>query len=491
MENEHVDKTTKNYNIVILYSILFFSCASLMVVNYITIRILSASRGFVNGESNYSKGQNKASRHLITYLYTENSQSWKSFKEEINIPLGDQFAKDAIIKNHKDDVIKIGFLAGKNKIEDFEDMIWLYRNFHSVPFFKNAIANWKIGDKLVNRLYNKGIEVHNRIEENELDKQEKDKIAIEISLLCDELSIAADNFSNILGDGTRGIKNDLIMINTFFIVVIISCTTIYYTITLRKITNSEKDINIKKKQLDIIIDDLEKTKIELSIEIIQHKKLIGTISHDIKSPLKYLIVTSKYIYEESKNYQDEKFRKNAKSIYSSTMQLYNFIDSLLTYSKIFFEGKSSENTIYHLKELVTTKCALFREIAEASNIALINEIDVNFLTTINKEILSVILHNILDNAIKNTDNGSIKIYSEVENKKLYIIVEDTGKGFKKEELIYYNELTKEHSAEKLILKNHGMGIPMMIELIQILHGDLKISSTEGKGSKLEIITDYN
>src|SRR5258705_13508599 len=99
----------------------------------------------------------------------------------------------------------------------------------------------------------------------------------------------------------------------------------------------EKDIKKKKSQLHDIIKDLEKTKIELSTEIVQHKKLIGTISHDIKSPLKYLTMTSKYIYEEAKNYGNDKFKKNTKSVYSSTLQLFNFIDSLLTYSKIFFE----------------------------------------------------------------------------------------------------------------------------------------------------------
>jgi signal transduction histidine kinase len=482
---------SKNHNIILLYIILFFSCTSLIVINYITIRILSASRAYINGESHYSKGQNKASRHLITYLYTENNKSWESFNKEISVPLGDQFARVALTKNLNDSITKIGFRAGRNKEGDLDDLIWVFKNFNSVPFLKKAILEWTNADESVNQLHAMGIEVHQKIKSGKLDEQTKHKLSSEISLICERLGAAADRFSNIVGDGTREIKDNLIIINIFFILIIISSVSIYYVITLKKIIASEKDLKRKKAQLHDIIKDLEKTKIELSTEIIQHKKLIGTISHDIKSPLKYLAMTNKYIYEESKSYDDEKFKKMTKSVYSSTLQLFNFIDSLLTYSKIFFGGNSSENSDYFLKELVQTKCNLFHEIAEASNNILINGIDKNVTTKINKDILSVILHNILDNAIKNTEEGIIKVYSHIKNKKLYVVVEDSGKGFKEEDLIYYNQLSNQQSTEKLMLRNSGIGIHMIVELIHILHGDLKFYSEDGKGSKIEIITDLN
>jgi signal transduction histidine kinase len=486
-----IKNKSKNHNIIILYIILFFSCTSLIIINYITIRILSASRAYINGESHYSKGQNKASRHLITYLYTENNKSWESFNEELSVPLGDQFARVALTRDLNDSIAKKGFRAGRNKEGDLDDLIWVFKNFNTVPFLKKAIYEWKNADEFVNELHKMGIEIHKKIKSGTLNEQKKHEISSEISSLCEKLGAAADKFSNIVGDGTREIKDNLIVINIFFILIIISSVSIYYVITLKKTIASEKDLKRKKDQLHDIIEDLEKTKIELSTEIIQHKKLIGTISHDIKSPLKYLTITSKFIYEESKNYGDVKFKKNTKSVYSSTLQLFNFIDSLLTYSKIFFEGKSSENSVYDLKELVQTKCNLFHEIAEASNNTLVNEIDKNVITKINKDILSVILHNILDNAIKNTEKGVIKVYSYIKNKKLYLVVEDTGKGFKEEDLIYYNQLSNEQSAEKLILRNSGMGLPMIIELIHILNGDLKFYSESGKGSKIEIITDLN
>lgn len=482
---------SKTNNIILLYIVLFFLCSSLIVINYITIRILSASRAYVNGESQYSKGQNKASRHLITYLYTENNKSWESFNEEMSVPLGDQQARVALTQNLDESIAKKGFRKGKNKEGDLDDLIWVFKNFNSVPFLKKAISEWSSADEYVNQLHQIGIEIHEKNENHKLDLETKHKLSTEISLICEKLGVAADRFSNIVGDGTREIKKKLIFINIFFIVIIFISVSIYYTITLKKILASENDLKSKRVELHDIIKDLEKTKIELSTEVVQHKKLIGTISHDIKSPLKYLAMTNKYIYEKSKNYEDEKFKKMTKSAYSSTLQLFNFIDSLLTYSKIFFEGNSFENSRYILRDLVQTKCNLFHEIAEASNNVLVNEIDKDITTKINKDILLVILHNIFDNAIKNTENGVINVYSYIKNKKLYLVVEDTGKGFKEEDLLYYNQLSNQQSTEKLMLRNSGIGLHMIIELIHIINGDLKIYSEGGTGSKIEIITDLN
>ncbi|WP_281228989.1 sensor histidine kinase [Flavobacterium aquiphilum] len=482
---------SKNHNIILLYIILFFSCTSLIVINYITIRILSASRAYINGESHYSKGQNKASRYLITYLYTENNKNWESFNKELSVPLGDQLARVALTQNLNDSIAKRGFRTGRNKEDDLDDLIWVFKNFNTVPFLKKAIDEWKNADESVNQLHKIGIKVHQKLQVEKLDEETKRKLSSEISLICERLGAAADRFSNIVGDGTRKIKDNLITINIFFILLIISSTSIYYVITLKKMILSEKALKSKKAQLREMVNDLEKTKIELSTEIVQHKKLIGTISHDIKSPLKYLAMTNKYIYEEAKNYDNEKLKKNTKSVYSSTLQLFNFIDSLLTYSKIFFGGKSSENSVYNLKELVQMKHNLFHEIAEASNNILINEIDEKITTKINKDILSVVLHNIIDNAIKNTEDGVIKTYSYIKNKKLYLIVEDTGKGFKEEDLVYYNQLSNQQSAEKLMLKNSGMGILMIVELIHILNGDINFFNKKEQGAKVEIITDLN
>jgi hypothetical protein len=50
--------------------------AAIFVVNYYSIKILSGTRAYINGESEYSKGQKDASAYLTNYIYFENERDY-------------------------------------------------------------------------------------------------------------------------------------------------------------------------------------------------------------------------------------------------------------------------------------------------------------------------------------------------------------------------------------------------------------------------------
>ncbi|MEZ0131503.1 two-component sensor histidine kinase, partial [Flavobacterium sp. LBUM151] len=64
MSKFQVFKKLRFANVFILILIVFVCCALLICINFFTIKTLSATRAYVNGESHYSKGQKDASRHL-------------------------------------------------------------------------------------------------------------------------------------------------------------------------------------------------------------------------------------------------------------------------------------------------------------------------------------------------------------------------------------------------------------------------------------------
>lgn len=98
----------------------------LIVVNFYTIKTLSATRAYVNGESHYSKGQNIATRNLINYLFTSDKNYFLKFKKYLSIPLGDYKARVALLNDSDRETIKQAFREGMNVEEDLEDMIWLF-----------------------------------------------------------------------------------------------------------------------------------------------------------------------------------------------------------------------------------------------------------------------------------------------------------------------------------------------------------------------------
>lgn len=261
---------------------------------------------------------------------------------------------------------------------------------------------------------------------------------------------------------------------------------IVYTVKLRIRYIRRKNILLEKKvaeqtfQLRNTISTLRKTKENLKEEIINHKKLIGTITHDIKSPLRFLALMGRHVYQNIDN--RESVLDDLKSIYTSSFQLYNFVDNLLEYAKVNKEETSSEP--YNLHNLAEEKIKIFLNIASSQKTEILNSIDRDIIISANKLLVSIILHNLLDNAVKNTSSGIISFTSGKENGKIFIKVKDTGKGMTPELVEFYMNLRNTRKLENQ--KKIGMGLQMIIELLIILNGAIEINSKINKGTEVII-----
>ncbi len=461
----------------------------LIVVNFYTIKTLSATRAYVNGESHYSKGHNIATRNLINYLFTNDKTHWEKFKTSLSIPMGDAKARIALIKKSNSHTIKEGFREGKNEEEDLEDMIWLFKNFNSFSFFEKAILEWKNGDLLNAKLYQIGIDIKQKAEKNQLDFNSKIKILRELDHINTQISIKEDNFSNSLGKGTRTVKYYLLLTNIFFICVIIGSISFYYSSMLKKIINSKQELNQQKDQLEAIINDLEKTKQDLHTEIIQHKKIIGTISHDIRSPLKYIQLIAKHLSSNTKDTKNTVAYKYADSIYKSSSQLYEFTKTLIEYSKIYIEDRDYDQKYYSVYDLIESKKLFFEEIANNNNTKIINSTDLNLRSNLNIKIISIVIHNLIDNAVKHTESGTIEIGAEADSDKITYWIKDTGVGMSADIIDYYTKLFENRDPEKLILSTYGIGLHLVLELLIILKGNISFSNPNDDGTTVIISID--
>jgi len=72
----------------------YIASAAIIVVNYYSIRMLSGTRAYINGESEYSKGQKRMLRPILSIIFiSENEQDYKLFERAISIPQGDYIAR--------------------------------------------------------------------------------------------------------------------------------------------------------------------------------------------------------------------------------------------------------------------------------------------------------------------------------------------------------------------------------------------------------------
>ncbi|WP_426484340.1 ATP-binding protein [Flavobacterium sp. 2] len=267
-------------------------------------------------------------------------------------------------------------------------------------------------------------------------------------------------------------------------VIFIWYVRLYYI--KRKNIKLEQVIEEKTKKLAATVKKLQKTKSNLKQEIKQQETLVKSISHDIKSPLKFLTNSISHLFENETIQDDAKLKKHVGTIKMSTTQLYEYVENLIKYSSIFIEGKKLEDASYSLYELIEEKIDIFEKIAEAENIEIINSVDKNLRIRTNKKALSIIVHNLVDNALKNSQNGHVELFSGTKENKLMITIIDNGRGMSKELIDYYMDFYKNP-----IVKNYHLGLHMIIELLLIIEGNINITSTLDEGTAIEIIVEYD
>ncbi|MEH6680295.1 MAG: ATP-binding protein [Sediminicola sp.] len=280
----------------------------------------------------------------------------------------------------------------------------------------------------------------------------------------------------------------------WFLVCLTLLTTylIYLGVQMRtrliRNTNVLLELKVSERtvQLKSTIETLGRTKSDLNKQILDQRNLMASLSHDIKTPLKYLAITGKYIYDNPKD-DPENFEINVRSLYTSSLQLYQYIDNLLEYTKANTHRKDSNIETFNSHDLVQEKLGIFENIVRLRKISIGNLVAVNFEMTLNKQLFSLILHNLLDNAIKNTYNGHIVIRGKRRENSNIITIEDTGFGMSSEILKYYRSLSINTNGEKTDSAHKGLGLKIINDLIAIMDAEIEIESNLGKGTKVHLI----
>ncbi|MFD2941242.1 sensor histidine kinase [Flavobacterium notoginsengisoli] len=457
-------------NVFILILIVFISCALLICINFFTIKILSANRAYVNGESHYSKSQKDASRHLITYLYTKNPNQWRLYLEELKVPQGDGIARITLLKAGDNTIARKGFLTGRNHEEDLDDIIWLFDNFKHVSFLSKAIDEWGKGDKLIFRLFVIGQEINAKINRNLLTVQDQQKFLKEVSSISDQLTINQRNFSNTLGEGTRKIKDLLIITNVFFILIIICSVCLYYSIMVKRLLVSKKETEVKNENLVIVNRELD--------------RFVYSASHDLRSP----ITSLKGLIEITALEDDvNQIRNYLQMMHQSLARQDQFISDIIDYSK----NKRKEVIMepVSLKELFNEAILQLMHIENANRIKFTQELQVDQIESDSLR-LKIIINNLISNAIKYADCSkqemfiTVKTYlSEGLNK---IEVADNGIGIHDEHK--ENIFDMYFGTNKN--KGSGLGLYIVKEAVENIKGDIKVFSESSIGSKF-IVTIPN
>ncbi len=234
-------------------------------------------------------------------------------------------------------------------------------------------------------------------------------------------------------------------------------------------------INIKNRILEEKVN--EKT---LGI-----KKLFSIISHDLRGP----IGTMKSVVDLMKDQtmSEQEVRSFSVELSEHLLVTGHLLNNLLFWAKTQMEGIRSAPTHFDLQEIAAENCQLFRAHAESKGIRLIDTIITGFEVYADKDIVKMLLRNLINNAVKFTGSGGeIIIGADADWEYVEIAVKDTGTGLSRDEISRIIHKQTFHKPDTEGRLGAGLGLMLCMELIEKDGAFIEIESEVGKGSRFSL-----
>ncbi|SMC80831.1 sensor histidine kinase [Pedobacter nyackensis] len=272
------------------------------------------------------------------------------------------------------------------------------------------------------------------------------------------------------------------------LVVLFVLGSIFYFLKKRTqhiILKNERLENLVKKrteELEKNIVNLEESQYLLNQQATFQKKLLGAITHDLKSPLKYMTIMGKQLYQHEA--ANDGIKDSMRAIYISANSMYHLTENLLNYSKLFLTEKTSKNDYINLNFVVAEKIQIFSEIAKYNVTVIHNNIPEEVILYTNRVMLTLIIHNLLDNAIKFCPNGHITFGAKSTREKVSFWVHDTGCGMP-------DDITNWLNAEEDRDITDGLGLKMVKEFAAKMNMQIEVNSNVDEGTNVKFTLKHN
>ena len=218
---------------------------------------------------------------------------------------------------------------------------------------------------------------------------------------------------------------------------------------------------------------------------------LSNMSHELRTPLNAILGLSNSILSST---DDLSIKNNLEVIQYSSLTLLSSINDILDYSKI----EKGELTLAHVdfsfQKILQDLKALIGQKSQEKGLQFIYEerSDISPELVGDPSRLKQIISNVLDNAIKFTIKGSIRLSirteETAENKvALTITIEDTGVGISKEKLNHvFDSFSQEQINDKRKYGGFGIGLCIVRALVELHKGTIEISSAKNQGTQVQI-----
>lgn len=221
----------------------------------------------------------------------------------------------------------------------------------------------------------------------------------------------------------------------------------------------------------------------------RRREILSNISHDLRSPITSIRGFLQAILDGT--IKEDKYKHYMKIIYDETARLQKLSDSVLDLNKLDDSINALNMTDFDINDVIEETLKLIKVKADAKNIELRHRFEwENVIVHADIDKIRRVVNNLVDNAVKFTESGTVTVRVRVSENKVLVSVEDTGIGLSDEEQSrVFERLYKADASRGIDKTGSGLGLAIVKEFIRAHNQTIELESEKGKGSKFTFSLD--
>ena len=249
---------------------------------------------------------------------------------------------------------------------------------------------------------------------------------------------------------------------------------------------TERVAHEDEKSLDDLLQLVEMKCEEATAAAEAKSSFLANMSHEIRTPINAVLGMNEMILREA---QETEIRGYAQNIQSAGTALLSLINDILDISKIESGKMELMPEKYQLGGLLYDIILVVQPRMEKKGLQLILDLDENIPNELYGDEVRIrqIITNILTNAVKYTEKGSVTLRVQMKKKDarhivLLVSVKDTGIGIKESKEVLFASFQRGRDLRAHHIEGTGLGLSITRQLLEMMGSDLEMESVYGKGS---------